>query len=766
MPDDMVPRLLCRPWRVVAAVGFLVLASLSRAPVGQAQEAIEEVRVTTQKRAQPLQEVPVSVSVRTGEALEHVGIRDVFGVADQIPSLTVVQNTGPLNTGFRIRRIGNEPNIPNFEPAVGLFVDGAYRTRSSLGVGDLLDIERIEVVRGPQTTLYGRNTTAGVINVITKSPSDSFEATGEIAAGRIEGAETADMYQLQGVVNTPITDKLSARFGGSLFKHGPTMINLFAADDSDDMDRYSLRAQLLYEPSSRLRVRTVLGRFVIDSATAGQGEMDEGIGPAAVNAAFGVPCPPSTSTDRRFCSNRATSTTLQSKDATVDITYERDGYTLTSVSAYEAYDSLHYIDADQLNLNVVDFFGRGGSASYSQELRLASPTGRKLEWLSGIYYYRNVFNGGDPALPTFVLGPDAPLIQLPSGLPLGQPGDAGTSTSRTKTEHVSPFASVAWHATAKATLTVGARWQSEDKESRIVNTANHSRPTIITLVLAPESANAVLSRSTHGSSFSIAGQYEWSDALMAYVSVARGFKSGGFNAGANPGPGVDREFADETVLNHEIGVKSLLLDRRLRLNASVFSAVYHDFQSAGFVSLRFQVNNAERVDVSGLDADLEALVGEHYSTGLTLSYADATYGRYTGGGCYYNRLPDNADGTACVLTGSRLPFAPLRKASANFEYRRSLPVGGFYARIDWAWVDSYQTNETLDPRHVQNAYGLIDLRAGLARDRFDVSAWVKNLTNETFVMQDGPTNLFPHDPAFGRFLGAPRSYGVTVRALW
>ena len=734
---------------------------------GRAQDTIEEIVVTAQKRAQSVQEVPVSISVRSGDAIEHTGIRDIFDVADQIPSLSVVQNTGPINTGFRIRRIGNEPNIPNFEPAVGLFVDGAYRARSSLGVGDLFDIERIEVVRGPQTTLYGRNTTAGVVNIITKSPSDSFEATGEIATGRIDGAETADLYQVHGVVNTPITEKLSARFGGSLLEHGPTMTNLFAADNSDDMDRYSLRAQLLYEPSSRLRVRTILGRFVIDSANAGEFEMDEGIAPAALNAAFGRPCPPSTSTDRRFCNNHATVTTLHSKDATVDITYELNGYTLTSVSAYEAHDDFHYIDADQLNLNIVDFFGRGDGASYSQELRFASPAERKLEWLSGVYYYRNVTNGGDPVLPTFVLGPDAPLINLPSGLPLGQPGDAGTSTSRTKREHVSPFASVAWHATGKTTLTVGARWQSEDQDLRIVNAANHSRPTIITLVLAPESANAALSRSTHGLSFSVAGQYDWSEALMVYLSVTSGFKSGGFNAGPGaPGPGGSREFADETVLNYEIGVKSLLLDKRLRLNASVFSTTYHDFQSAGFVGLRFQVNNAERVDVAGLDVDLQALLGEHYSTGISLSYADATYGRYTGGGCYYNRVPDNADGTACVLTGSRLPFAPLWKASANFEYRRSLPVGGLYARIDWAWADSYQTNETLDPRNVQPAYGLIDLRAGLRRNRFDVSVWVKNLANETFVMQDGPTNLFPHDPAFVRFLGAPRSYGVTVRAHW
>ena len=140
---------------------------------GTAADTIDEIYVVAQKRSQRLQDVPVSVAVLDGEHLELAGIDDLFEVAGEVSSLTVNQTTSPINTSFRLRRIGSEANIPNFEPAVGLFVDGAFRSRSGLGAGDLVDIERIEVLRGPQTTLYGKNTTAGLVSILTRAPTDS-----------------------------------------------------------------------------------------------------------------------------------------------------------------------------------------------------------------------------------------------------------------------------------------------------------------------------------------------------------------------------------------------------------------------------------------------------------------------------------------------------------------------------------------------------------------------------------------------------------------
>lgn len=749
------------------ALAFALVA-LGVAPgLSVAEEpTIEEILVVARKRPEPLQRVPLSVSVQTGEQLLRSGSLDLFDVARRIPALDVFQNAGPLNTGFRIRRIGNEPNIPNFEPAVGLFVDGAFRTRSGTGVNDLIDIDRIEVLRGPQSTLYGKNTTAGLISVFTKPPADSTEMRGEISTGRIEGYEDADMLRLVGVFNMPVTEAVSGRLSGAWFDHGHTMANLFSGDDSQDMQRYSIRGQLLYEPSDAMTARLIVGHFVIDAANTGEFEIDEATAIAAINAGFGVPCPVNDSTDRAFCNNRAALTDLETNDLTLLFDYGTPHITFTSISGYEEYSGFRDFDADQLNIELLDIFDRQESTTFSQELRLAARDGSGIDWIGGLFYLDNDFTRGDPDLATAMLGPAAPLLELGPGLPYGQPGDSGFMTSRSSTEHFSVFGNVIWPISDGFSLIAGARWLTEDKRTMVVNTADHMRPTLITLGIAPMSGDADESRDTSGWAWSLTGERRWSDDVMSYVLVSQGLKSGGFNGAFSPSPGASREYDDEQVTSIELGTKAMLLDRRMRLNVSVFAAEYDDFQSAGFVSLRFRVNNAEEVDVTGIEVDLQALLGERWSMTAGASYADAEYARYTGGSCYAGRPPDNADGSACVLSGSTLPLAPRWKTAANVDYARPVAIGEIYARIDWTWVDRYYTNASLDPRHVQPSYHLINLRSGLRVGGFDVSAWLHNAGDETVVMQDGPTNLFAGDPAYARFLGSPRSYGVTLRYGW
>ncbi|MDX1508299.1 MAG: TonB-dependent receptor plug domain-containing protein, partial [Woeseiaceae bacterium] len=184
---------------------------------GNAAGAIEEIFVVAQKRPQRLQDVPVSVAVLSGERLELAGIDDLFEVAREVSSLTVNQTTSPINTSFRVRRIGNEANIPNFEPAVGLFVDGAFRSRSGLGIGDLVDVESVEVVRGPQTTLHGKNTTAGLVSILTRQPNASLEAAGKVSVGQLDGYDSAGMLRASGTISGPLADDLSARLSGAWF---------------------------------------------------------------------------------------------------------------------------------------------------------------------------------------------------------------------------------------------------------------------------------------------------------------------------------------------------------------------------------------------------------------------------------------------------------------------------------------------------------------------------------------------------------------------
>jgi outer membrane receptor protein involved in Fe transport len=751
--------------RTLVQLGLMVPICLHN-PVQAEDPTIEDILVITQKREQRLQDVPVSVSTLSTKEIRDAGIHDFFHVAELVPSLQVFQNSGPINTSFRIRRIGNEANIPNFEPAVGLFIDEAYRARSGVGIADLFDIDRIEVLRGPQSTLYGKNTTAGLIHVITRKPSDEFELFGELTGGRIEGAETADMTRIEGAVSGPITPTLAGRLSGAYFDHDPLMTNLLNGDHSQDMTRNAVRGQLLVTPHEDLEARLIVGRFEVDSARSGDPEIDEGVAVTAINEAFGVSCPANDNDDRKFCANRAGIVDLEANNVTLNIRYSANHLTLTSITGYEDYETTRDFDADQLNIDLVDVFDRQSSESLTQELRFASPADGITSWLAGIYYYRNDFERGDSTIPTAILGLAAPLVQFPTGIPFGEPGDSGFFYSETETTHLSIFGNLEWRFREKLALAIGARWLEEEKDTRIANAADHSRPTLITLALSPPSANTELSRDTDDWTWQLSGWYQWSPDLMTYVSASKGFKSGGFNAGFGNTPAEDREFDDESVISYEIGAKTTMLDGRIRLNAALFSAEYDDYQSAGFVGLRFVVNNAEEVNVSGFEADLNAQLTDGLSARIGVSYADAEYDTYSGGSCHFGRVPDNVDGSACILSGSQLPLAPEWITSTSLQYVLPVAIGDVYTRLDWTWVDDYFTNATLDPRHQQDSYSLVNLRGGLRFGALDLSLWFHNVGDETWVLQDGATNLFPGDPAFGRFLGSPRSYGLTLRAQW
>lgn len=739
--------------------------SAGTAPAGA--PPIEEITVVAQKREQSLLDVPVALSALSGEHLVDAGVRDLFDVADLVPSLDVIQNTGPINTGFRIRRIGNEPNIATFEPAVGLFVDGAVRTRSGVGMGSLFDIERIEVLRGPQSTLYGKNTTAGVIHVITRKPTREFEWSGAVTVGAFEAHDNAGLAELDAAVSGPISSRLSARLSGSFYAHDDLTANLLNGDDTDDMSRYAVRAQLSYAPAPALETRLILSRLDIDSAHAGDLDMDPGIAIAALNSAFGVPCPSRVTGDRALCRNRAGLADLETNDATLDVRYRGEDLALTSISNFQDYAWRRDFDADQLNIDLIDLTDRQDGKSFSQEFRLSAPVSADgLDWIAGIYYQKDQLVQGARSAPAFVLGSAAPLVPLPIGIPFGQPGNSGFRYAESESRHASVFASVDWRLTDRLSLTTGARWLTERKQSTIENSADHLTPTAITLLLLPAHANADLARESDGIAWNLIARYLPSERFMTYASVSRGFKPGGFNTRTGTISAASREFGDERVVSYEAGLKALLAGGGLRLNAAVFRSEYEDFQSAGFVGLRFLVNNAESVRIEGFEADLAASLSDRVSGGLALSFVDARYDEYTGGACHYGGAADNADASGCVLSGSRLPLAPRWISSSYVRYEQPLSSGIGFARLDWQWTSAYYTHQTLDPRHDQGAYNLWNFRAGWRRGHYELTAWVRNAGDSTYVMQAGPSNLFGNDPAYGAFLGAPRSYGLTYRVRW
>lgn len=731
-----------------------------------AASGLEEIVVTAQKRAQSSQDVPIAISALTGDAMEKAGVNDIFDVAQQVPSLEVQQNNNPLNAQFRMRGIGNFGNIPNFEPAVAYFSDGAFRSRSGLGAGDLVDISRIEILKGPQSTLYGKNSTAGVVAVYTEAPGKTMKVDGEVTGGNVRGAGDALTWQAKAALSGPVSDTVSLGLNGSYFEQDSLLDNTFTGTGINNMERYALRGQAMFNPDEAFKLRLIVGHSAIPGSNGG-GEPDffYGTTPAALNAAFGVPCPDNDPTNRIVCRNYGGEVTLETNEATLIASYEFDnGFQLTSLTSWDDYEMTKAMDADQLNVALLAFDDRQAGESFQQELRIASPTGGKFDWLAGAFYYHNSFErGGWTGHNTFTLGAQAPLVPLAPGLPLGQPGNAGDLLSENDTEYFAAFSQATWHVSEKFAINAGVRWQSESKDTAVSRTLNHTNPSLISIALLPASVNADLSRETDALTWSLTPQLFLSDQVMSYLTVSHGFKSGGFNGDWGRATAAQREFKDEEVDHYELGLKSRFAQDRVELNTSVFYSEFSNYQEAGFIALQFLVNNAESVTTEGIELDLIAMLTKSLTAELNATYAKTRYDTYTGGACYPGRVPDNAATGSCDLSGQALTNAPELKAHAALQYELPLSFGSFYLRTDYSWSDQYFTNSNHDQRQIQSSFGLIDARLGVRIGSLDISMWGDNLADETVTTQSGVSNLFANDPAYQSFLAPGISYGMTVR---
>ena len=260
---------------------------------------------------------------------------------------------------------------------------------------------------------------------------------------------------------------------------------------------------------------------------------------------------------------------------------------------------------------------------------------------------------------------------------------------------------------------------------------------------------------------------------MVYASYSRGFKSGGYSLEYGQASPDFRPFDEENITSYELGWKSELFDRRLRVNGALFTTEYEDYQNATFVSLFYSVNNAERVDVDGIEVDTTWLVSENLTASLNFAYIEAVYDEYSAGRCYYGRTPDNALGQ-CDLSGEGLPYAPELTSNLALTWEQPVGSGDLYARMDYRYVDEYNSSSELDPRHEQSDYTLTNVRLGWRNAQFDVAVWVQNLSDTTYVVQSGPSNVATSiDEAVGseegsyqNFLGTPRTFGLTVRSYF
>lgn len=728
-------------------IAFLFVALLVNGAIAQTGQ-LEEVIVTATKRAESLQDVPISVNALSETTIQEAGITDIGDVAELVPSLTVSRNLSPFATALRIRGFGTSQNDPALEASVAFIVDGVYMGSSGLGMSDLTDIERVEVLQGPQGTLYGKNSNAGAISVTTKSPN--LEET----EGFVE-ASLGD-YSLQryvGSLTGPLTDSLAYSVSGSWHNRDGWLKNE-VGDDLNALDDWNARGKLLWLPTDALSIQLTASHVDRDTSCCGADATQT----AAVTdqlVAQGLPVLKNDAFDYKNNVDIESNFDLTADAVNIVLNYELDQATVTSLSAWNDYDYTTSTDADRSQLailGVVDDKYTG--EQYSQELRLTSELDGPLQYMVGAFYAYEERTRGGPNREPVVIGNDIiPVGGAQTGLgpafaAVVQPGDTVLFNNKWETESFAVFGQSTYEFNESWAATLGLRYTTEDKDADLLTqplstaAAAAAGGALVQIAFAP--VDDSFSRNSDGFTGLANLTFFATEETMLFTSVSTGSKSGGFNGVA--GEDAPREFDDEDTTNYELGVKSQLFDNRLQVNATVFYTLFEDLQflAQQTAGVGTYVSNAAEGSSAGVDLNFSAIPWEFLMLSGGLQYLDA---EYTDG-----QLDED---------GFDVPYSPDWSGNLSATLLLPLAEGVTYLRGDYSFMSDYFTNPTYQVDSVEQDKNLLNLRLGWRDETWDAAVWVKNATDESNSLLSAAPIAYSGTEA--EFLEAPRTWGVTVR---
>jgi iron complex outermembrane receptor protein len=779
---------------VIAAACALAAPAWAQEPPAE-DNAVEGIIVTAQKREENLQDVPIVVNVVSAQALQDAGVRDVKDLQVLTPGLNVTSSTSEAQTSIRIRGVGTIGDNPGLESSVGTVIDGVYRARSGVAFGDLGELERVEVLKGPQGTLFGKNTSAGVINVITKEPEFDFGINGELTLGN---------YNARGAsvsVTGPIAgDQLAGRFYAAVRERdgfydvhtgaGPRKLK-----DDADQSFYTLRGQLLFVPSDTLTLKAMVDYTKRDehccvNVTTFVGPTGAIVDALAADEGTLRPADPF----RRLAyANRDMVQEITDQGVSLQADWDiTPDISLTSITAYRDWKANQGADIDYSSADIWYRPADGRTFSqikvFSQEVRVAG-TSERVDWMVGGFYSDEKLNTsaftalGSAYEPYFGLllsgGASAATVSALTGLPFGSNFPAGEGPYD-RHDHQSTGYALFTNNTIKITdalnVTVGLRYTADEKDvfSQYRNTVpaaacaaalvNPIPVAARTAICAPHTDPAFdnvdtrqsMSEDRLGGTLKVS--YRFSPSVMAYGSYASSHKSGGYNLDRSRlGLGVidpDTSFPAETVEAYEVGLKTNLFDNSLILNGAVFHQTFKDFQLNTYTGISWLVVSIPEVVSKGVDLDAlwRPTDGLTFTAGVT--YAETQYGDFVPPAGISARLPD-----------ARLSYAPLWSASWSGTYETPLWDGMmFRASLAGKFTSEYNTGSNLDPRKSQGPMTIWNGRVGVGSEdeRWMVEGWVQNLTDVEYyqVVVDQPLQT----GTYAAFLGNPLTAGVTLRA--
>ncbi len=731
-----------RPVSLVAVAVATALAAQAhaQAPVG----TLEEIVVTAQKRTESLQDVPVAVTTYSGDAIRKLAIADIEGLAVQTPSFAFSKAGGEAQ--IYIRGVGTNIFGVGADPSIAVNLDGVYLGRTNMGLTQFLDVDRVEILRGPQGTLYGRNATGGAINLVSRMPTRQLE--GYASAGYGEW----DRVEVEGAVGGPINDAWGFRLAARYMKDDGYTDDLDprGTNKLDDNDIQSYRGILRYAPGDAFTA-TLIGEYSEFSNGNTSIVPRDDLGLAETRGA--VP----TGSIHKERNDLPTFFDWDSSGVTLNLEWQlAGGLTLTSITGWKDYKSDFLFNTDGTEIDVTRSNFKYDSEQLSQELRLASDGDGRWNWLLGAYWFDERKEGG--------LG----LVRASLS-----PARSFIIPSENDTEAWALFGEVGFDVTDKLKLTAGLRYSDERKDDfsafgLVFDVLGLESPGPVTPVGAPRSESDSWDAWTP--KFGI--DYRHTEDLLYYFSATRGFKSGGYNSLQPSNPPYEPEY----IWAYEAGVKSELAEGRVRLNVAVFHYDYTDLQVSTFLNNLTFITNAAEATVNGIEVELTALPAPDLQLGLAVSYLDAEYDEFLTafGSSPCTPVPP---ATSCArplrpfdASGNRMVNAPEWKANATAQYTFSLgDRGSLVLAGQLSYQDDIFFTQINEPEVGQEAITLLDARASWfsPSGQLELSAYGKNLSDEEYF-HNGVRFTSTSDPAkdvfqIGNALGYPspgRSWGV------
>ena len=727
--------------------------------------------VTAQRRSERLQDVPISVTALPAAELDAANITTVAELSRVAPGFTVGRQNQLANARLTIRGIGGGGNTA-IDPSVATFVDEVYIARSGSIINSFFDIEQVELLRGPQGTLFGRNASAGAIALRSATPTADFGGFVDAQMSSFDG------YRIEGAINAPLSPTFGLRLAGLASGHGGYAYSTYDRRRYSTVNTRGARLTAQWEPTDALKW-TVRADF-LDIGGDGLPQIEflpetftaatlaNYISRVGANRIGDVSKP----FDRiSFHRNQGDLTDEQWGVSSV-LEYELDsGFALRAINSYRKW-SFDWPSGDLtfLAADTMDQLGHTESRSDSHEFQVVSPKdlfGGAFEFVGGLYYYHEDYNQTED----WRLGPDFCNLLMP----LINPAQVGACRAGPQdrvalgqmiqsAKSYAAYAQGTVHLGDKIDFTAGLRWTRDKKDGSFNQT--RLNPTFI--IRAPESK--LLTYRDTDLSYRFNLTFRPVERVMLFATASRGYKAGGFNSGFASAAQVTRNLGPETIKNYELGLKSELFDRRLTFNIVGFQSDVEGFQDRSYTGQATVISNAGDIRVRGFDVETRLRVLDGLNVSLTAEYLDAVFTSYP----FAENLPGIAGNQD--LTGKRPNNSPKWQGNASIDYRTDIGSTGWSlnARADLAFLSDINVGSTNNgnPQSIQDAYSLLSGRLGLKMPNdMEIYLFGTNLTKTDYCTYNAPN---PLDNVIGTrgvgftaircSMGAPREWGVGVSA--